>query len=207
LFDLSPLSTPGFQSTPTPNNKEHLMSNVIPLRSSSQAANAGLQPHPDASNPVAALVATIDKALGDTWSFDLVHHEVVGDETIVFASLVIDGKHRIGIGGTSVKGSLVDRLNAATLDALTRAGAWMGIAATTATVPQATPEPEPASPAEAGSRITRKQLDYAISLARDRGVARDKLAARCLAEFQRKPEYLSRAQASELIESLKKEAA
>ena len=111
------------------------------------------------------------------------------------------------VGGTSVKGTLVDRLNAATLDALTRAASWMGVATTTAIVPRATPEPEPANPADAGSRITRKQLDYAISLARDRGIARDKLAARCLAEFQRKPEYLTRAQASVLIESLKKEAA
>ena len=88
------------------------MTNVIPLRST-RTPDAGHAPVPDHVNPLAALVATIDKALGDTWSFDLVHHEVVGDETIVFAQLVIDGRHRIGIGGTSVKGTLVDRLNAA----------------------------------------------------------------------------------------------
>ena len=106
-----------------------------------------------------------------------------------------------------MKGTLVASLNAATLDALMRAAEWMGVAATVATTAQATPEAEAASPAEAGSRITRKQLDYAISLARDRGIPRDKLAARCLSEFRKKAEYLTRAEASTLIESLKKEAA
>jgi hypothetical protein len=182
------------------------MTNVIRLRTT-RTPDAGKMPASDAPNPVAALVATIDKALGDTWSFDLVHHEVVGDETIVFANLVVDGKHRIGIGGTSEKGTLVHRLNAATLDALTRAAGWMGIATAEAITPQAIPEPEAPGPAEAGTRITRKQLDYAISLARDRGIARDKLAARCLAEFKKKPEYLTRAEASVLIETLKQEAA
>jgi hypothetical protein len=83
----------------------------------------------------------------------------------------------------------------------------LGIASAVAITPQATPEPEAPSPADAGTRITRKQLDYAISLARDRGIARDKLGARCLSEFGKKPEYLTRAEASALIETLKKEAA
>jgi hypothetical protein len=159
-------------------------------------------------NPIAALIAVIDQALGENWSFDLVHHEVVGDETIVFARLVVDGRHRVGIGGTTRQGPLVDRLNDAALDALTRAAAWMGIqTAAPATTPQPTSEPVPTAPAESTARITRKQLDYAIGLARDRGIARDRLVATCLAEFGRKPEYLTRAEASTLIESLKKEAA
>ena len=45
------------------------------------------QPGPDPLNPIARLVQAIDKALGDKWSFDLVHHEVVGDETVVFTRL------------------------------------------------------------------------------------------------------------------------
>jgi hypothetical protein len=182
------------------------MTNVLTLPSA-RATDARQTSRPEPVTAVAALVAAIDKALGETWSFDLIHHEVVGDETIVFTKLIVDGRYRIGIGGTSEKGTLVDRLNAATLDALTCAAAWMGIETTAVTTQQATPEPEAPSPADAGTRITRKQLDYAISLARDRGIARDKLAARCLAEFKKKPEYLTRAEASTLIESLKKEAA
>ena len=184
------------------------MSNVIPLRTT-RAPDAGNAPASDPSNPVAVLVATIDKALGDTWSFDLVHHEVVGDETIVFANLVVDGRHRIGIGGTGGKGPLVARLNAATLDALTRAAAWMGIAVGIGSDVQqdaqdpGTTTPEPSS----GTRITRKQLDYLYSLARDRQIPRDRLAARCIEDFHKKPEFLTRTEASAVIESLKKEVA
>ena len=53
------------------------------------------------------------------------------------------------------------------------------------------------------TRITRKQLDYLYSLARDRQIPRDKLAASCLAEFRKKPEFLTKAEASQIIESLK----
>lgn len=181
-----------------------MSSNVIRMPAA-RPSDAGPSTAP--TNPVAALIAVIDQAIGENWSFDLVHHETVGDETIVFTRLIVDGRHRVGIGGTTRQGPLVDRLNDAALDALTRAAAWMGIeAATTATTPQPTPEPIPA-PAESTARITRKQLDYAIGLARDRGIARDRLVSTCLAEYGRKPEYLTRAQASALIESLKKEAA
>lgn len=184
------------------------MSNNVIRMPAARPSDAGPSPAP--TNPVATLIAAIDQSIGENWSFDLVHHETVGDETIVFTRLVVDGRHRVGIGGTTRQGPLVNRLNDAALDALTRAAAWMGIqtATSTATPQQPTPEPLPTTPAESTARISRRQLDYAISLARDRGVARDKLTSHCLAEFGRKPEYLTRAEASALIESLKnKEAA
>lgn len=181
-----------------------MSSNVIRMPAA-RTSDAGSSPAP--TNPVAALITVIDKALGENWSFDLVHHEVVGDETFVFTRLIVDGRHRIGIGGTTRQGPLVDRLNDAALDALTRAATWMGIPTATTAAPQPAPEPVPATPAESTARITRKQLDYAIGLARDRGIARDRLVSTCLAEYGRKPEYLTRAEASALIESLKKEAA
>ena len=181
------------------------MNNVTQL-STARQAEAGQQSRPAAANPIAALIAAIDKALGDKWSFDIVHHETVGDETVIFVKLLVDGRYRIGIGGTVEKGTLVHRLNAAAIDALARAAEWMGTAIIAAATTTTLTEPAPASPTEAASRITRKQLDYAISLARDRGIPRDKLAARCLSEFKKKPEYLTRNEASSLIESLKEVA-
>lgn len=108
------------------------MSNNIIRMPAARPSDAGQSPVP--TNPTSALIAAIDQALGDNWSFDLVHHETVGDETIVFARLIVDGRHRVGIGGTTRQGPLVDRLSEAALDALTRAAAWMGIpTATSAT--------------------------------------------------------------------------
>lgn len=171
-----------------------------------RTADPGHKSHPVPPTPVTTLVASIDRALGDKWSFDIVHHEVVGDETIVFIRLTVDGRSRVGVGGTSEKGTLVHRLNAAAVDALMRGAEWMGAAIIAASAAQPPAEPVLAGP-DATSRITRKQLDYALSLARDRGIPRDKLVARCLADFKKKPEYLTRTEASELIESLRKEAA
>lgn len=169
---------------------------------------------PDTGNPsqvhfpLPAVLAALDQATDGKWSSEVIRHEVVGNETVVIVRLIVDGRSHAAFGGTSEKGPLVQRLQSATLDALTRAAGWMGIqTAAPAITPQPAIEPVPATPAESTARITRKQLDYAISLARDRGIARDRLTSHCLAECGRKPEYLTRAEASALIESLKKEAA
>ena len=163
------------------------------------------QPEPLPVNPVAALITAIDKALGDKWSFDIVHHETVGDETIVFTKLTFDGRSRIGIGGTSEKGTLVHRLNAAAVDALARAAEWMGIDATVPSVQTASEPTRTPPPANDSTRITRKQLDYLYSLCRDRRVGRDDMAARCMKQFGKKPEYLTKNEASAVIEALKQE--
>ena len=177
------------------------MSNVTQL-SAARASEAGQKSRPDPSNPIAALIAAIDMALGDKWAFDIVHHEVAGDETVVFTRLVVDGRYRIGIGGTSEKGTLVHRLNAAALDALARAAEWMGVEVSTEAIPQNDTHAEPTR-SETGARITRKQLDYLYSLARERQITRDRVASRCLADFKKRPEYLTKNEASRIIEALK----
>jgi hypothetical protein len=90
-------------------------------------ADAGRHAATGTATDVTAMVAVINKSLGSAWSFDLIHHEIVGDETIVFTNVAIDGRHWIGIGSSLGNGTLVERLNAATLDALGRAAEWMEI--------------------------------------------------------------------------------
>jgi len=194
-----------------PNNKEIVMSNVTALPIARQSI-AGHQAHPEPVNPVAAIVSAIDKAIGDKWSIDILQHEVVGDETVILAKLIVDGKYRVAFGGTSEKGTLVERLNSAALDALTRAAEWMGIAVSeheqfaipaqqvqhgesSALSVVSTPDDQP-------TRLSRKQLDFIYSLARQQGIARDKVAERSLADFGRKAEFLSKQQASDFIKAL-----
>lgn len=165
---------------------------------------------PDTGNPsqvhfpLPAVLAALDQATDGKWSSEVIRHEVVGNETVVIVRLIVDGRSHAAFGGTSEKGPLVQRLQSATLDALTRAAGMMGIVV----APRPTDLPERTSgPAADTGRISRKQLDYALSLARDRGMPRDRLVARCVSEFKKKPEYLTRAEASELIETLRREAA
>jgi hypothetical protein len=179
------------------------MSNVTPLPTARQP-QAGQQFRPDPASSVSALVAAIDKAVGPSWSFDLIHHEVAGAETVVFTKLVVDGRYRIGIGGTTEKGSLVHRLNAATVDALACAAEWMGVAVATSATPHVPAPAQPTSDTQP-SRISRKQLDYLYSLARDRRISRDDMAGRCVKQFGKKPEYLTKTEASAVIEALRKE--
>ena len=188
------------------------MSNVSPFPAQRQPG-AGHALQPDAVSQVARLVHAIDKAVGDKWSFDIVHHEVAGDETVVFARLTIDGRSRVGVGGTAEMGSLEDRLTSATVDALYRAAAWMGIAvqdddksASSASQARQPVSQEPANP-EAGepTRLSRKQLDFISALGRSLHLTREQVAARSNEICGRKPELLSKAQASKLIEALKQE--
>jgi hypothetical protein len=187
------------------------MSNVTPLPTARQS-DAGHQSRPVISNPVATLVADIDKALGDNWSFDLVHHEVEGDETVVLAKLSVDGRYRVAFGGTTETGSLVHRLNTATVDALARAAEWMGVP-----VPgqdehaPAARTSRPASPAPASApadqpRLSRKQLDFIGALGRSLRLTREQVAGRCVEMFGRRPDQLTKSEASRLIELMKKEA-
>jgi hypothetical protein len=182
------------------------MSNISPFPAQRQH-DAGHAPQPDPVAPIARLVHAIDKAVGQNWSFDLVHHEVVGDETVVFAKLVVDGRSRVGVGGTGEKGTLVDRLTSATVDALYRAATWMGIAVQDDDKPvsaaaQANDDVSHDTAETTPQRLSRKQLDFIYSLARQQGIARDQVAARCLDDFGRKPEYLSKQQASDIIKAL-----
>jgi hypothetical protein len=71
------------------------MSNVSPFPAQRQH-DAGHAPQPDPVAPIARLVHAIDKAVGKNWSFDLVHHDTAGEETVVFARLIVDGRSRVG---------------------------------------------------------------------------------------------------------------
>jgi hypothetical protein len=96
--------TPGEAALPPPSNwrcrepeRTALSTNVIRIPSA-QPSDAGQSLVP--TNPVVALIAVIDPAIDENWSFDLVHHnhEVVGEEPIVFARLIVDGRNS-GSGG------------------------------------------------------------------------------------------------------------
>ena len=55
------------------------------------------------------------------------------------------------------------------------------------------------------ARLSRKQLDYIGSLSRSLHLTREQVAARSVEMFGRKPDQLSKSDASMLIEAMKKE--
>jgi len=164
-------------------------------------------------DPAEDIVARLDKETNGNWSFDVADNDVMGDEVVVLGRLTIGNVFRIGYGACSMNGStpMVTKLRMATMDALAQAAMLFGIRVVGDDVPAVERAPVTAErPTQAptggeGTRITRKQLDYLYALGRDRKIPRDRMAERCLSEFKKKPEYLTKAEASALIEALRGE--
>ena len=160
------------------------------------------------SNQDNCLINLLDQATDRKWSFSVEDHLVIDGQVIVLGKLTLDGVFRVAFGGCPSEGPgpLHEKLQAASMDSLVRCSALMGIV-------QDRPEPQPAHKPDNGNgaqekaRITRRQLDFAYMLGRDVGLSRDQMADRCLQNYQKKPEYLDRTEASSLIETMKKEKA
>ena len=131
---------------------------------------------------------------------------VLQGEVIVLGKLACDDIFRVAFGGCSSEGPgpLNEKLQAAAMDSLVRCSALMGIVQDQSE-PQPAHKPDNGNGSQEKARITRKQLDYAYMLGRDLGLSRDQLADRCLQTFGKKPEYLDRTEASNFIETMKKE--
>lgn len=157
----------------------------------------------------ARVVARLDEATHGHWTFEVDYYEVYEKETVVMGRLTLEDRVRVAFGGTQANGTtpMAERFRLASLDALVKAAALAGIVVTDpAPQTQASaplPETPVRTPTDGGGRISSKQLSYLYSLARDRGIPRDQVVARCLATYKKKPEYLSKAEASAVIEALK----
>jgi hypothetical protein len=166
---------------------------------------------PDPPLDTARVVARLDEATHGHWTFEVDYYEVFEKDLVVMGRLTVEDRIRVAFGGTQANGttSMAERFRLASLDALVKAAALAGIVVTDP-IPQA-PVATSTAPANdgsssAGGRISSKQLSYLLSLARDRQIPRDQLAARCLKQFEKKPEFLSKAEASTLIEELKEDS-
>jgi len=163
-----------------------------------------------------AVIARLNEACDDGWSFEVVEHQVLEDEVIVLAKLTADGVVKTAFGGTSITRdrdgrpvSIADDLKAAGSDALKKSASLLGVglelyggAAVEAPPPRTTTTtparvPAPASPSD---RLTGRQFSAIQSLARRHNIDRDHLTG-MLEERFKKTElgHLSRHQASTLL--------
>jgi hypothetical protein len=165
---------------------------------------------PDPPLDTARVVARLDEATHGHWTFEVDYYEVFEKDLVVMGRLTVEDRIRVAFGGTQVNGTtpMAERFRLASLDALVKAAALAGIVVADPILEtQVTTSTAPANDnSSASGRISSKQLSYLLSLARDRHIPRDQLAARCLKQFKKKPEYLSKAEASTLIEELKEDS-
>ncbi len=167
--------------------------------------------------PTFAVVERLIEAC-DAWSFEIVKHELVGDDMIVIGKLVADGVVKMAFGGATVtrnNGGFVvelgDTAKAAASDSLKKAASLLGVglelhrggapAQTSGT--HTRPAPAPVGTPGVGDRLTSRQLAAIHAAARRRGIGPVDLAA-MLVEITGKsePQQLTRREASAVIGEL-----
>jgi hypothetical protein len=165
---------------------------------------------------VTAVIQRLNEAC-DAWSFEIVSHQMEGDEVIVLGKLTADGVVKTAFGGASITTdqqgrvvSLADDYKAASSDALKKAASLLGVAlemyggqGNAASTTSTNPRPVRGSPEAVADRVTTKQLSALHSIFRRRGMSRTDVTALVTQRTGKSGlEQMSRAEASSLISEL-----
>ena len=167
-------------------------------------------------------IRRLNEAFDGKWSWTIVSREAMDGQVLVVGALDVGGMVKHAFGGsriTTKTGSaeainLADDFKAAGTDALKKACSLLGIGLDL----YAVNEPAGDAPSEQPvrryplrdvskdssepSRLTGKQLKAIYAIASSNGLSDPELKRQCKEEFGVMPEYLSKSDASQLIEKL-----
>lgn len=168
------------------------------------------------------VIARLNEAFDGNWDFTVKNFEVneARDEVLVVGRLTADGIAKMQFGASSItrsKGdnlpvSIADDLKAAATDALKKCATLFGVGLhlyqdkaghRTGTQPEQRPAPSVAgqqSTRQPVGRLSAKQHSYLLTLAREHGLTRREVDARCQARFSVVLDHVTKAEASLLIE-------
>lgn len=178
-----------------------------------------------------SVILRLNDALEGDWSFEVVNWEVIdeADEVIVLGKLCAGSITKMQIGSSKRKrhkqtGNLVslgDDVKAAASDALKKCATLLGVglhlyrseeAATHQTAQHSEPPPtrHPSAPRQqqqststtTGNRLTAKQKSLILKLAVEAGLSHPEITQHCQETYGRTVDFLSKADASKLIENL-----
>ncbi|MFO0675332.1 MAG: Rad52/Rad22 family DNA repair protein [Polyangiaceae bacterium] len=162
-----------------------------------------------------AVIARLNEVC-ETWSYEILRHEILDNEVIVCGKLTADGVSKMAFGTSAITRdrdgqaiSVGDDLKSASSDALKKSATLLGVglhlygagAPAAASPNPATTTPRP--PTAPDERITSKQLGAVQSIARRKNIDRDDLAARLGERFGKAElQHLSKREASTLLSEL-----
>ena len=169
-------------------------------------------------------VRRLNEVFGIAWSFEILLHEVQEKEVLVLGKLNTNGFVRMAFGGSQVTRaketgetvSIADDLKAAATDAFKKACSFLGLGlhlyaggSQGQGVNQFTPqgdEKQTTKPnngnGNGSSRLSSKQLSYILSLGQEKGMNYPAIKAKTMEIFGRVPEFLTKAEASTVIQEL-----
>ena len=134
---------------------------------------------------VAAVITRLNEAC-ESWSFEIVSHEVQDGEAIVLGKLTADGVIKCAFGGTGITldksgevMSVADDLKAASSDSLKKCASLLGVGLELyGGQPAHEPErPKTLPSVPLGDRLTTRQLAAIHGASRRRGLSRENLVA------------------------------
>lgn len=177
-----------------------------------------------------AVIQRLNEALEGAWSFEIVEYHVHQElgEVLVLGRLIAEGLVKTQFGSSKLTlhretiepVCLGDDLKAAATDALKKAATLLGVGLylyggqkqenngeaesnkPEGSIASRNPVAKTDNRSTTGGRLTAKQLQLVHKLAGERRVSRTELTQHCQDRYGRAPDFLTKAQASKLIDEL-----
>ncbi len=162
---------------------------------------------------VSAVIARLNDAFEADWSFEVDKYEVREEEVVVLGKLTACGITKMQFGSSEIDKddtgkvlSVGDCLKAAASASIRKSATLFGIGLylfedrkpQSKQLPENTPPP-----ANLGDgRLTNKQLAAIYAISKAKGFSRQEVEKKILETYSKKPDYLTKDQASALIEEL-----
>jgi hypothetical protein len=164
----------------------------------------------------ATVIQRLNEALDCDWTFEVIEHRVDEQEVLVLGRLSHGGISKMQFGRSTITRtksdesvvSLGDDLKAAATDALKKCATLLGVGLflyvdTTAKAPPPPSTAQPAASASNGNgRITARQLAAIFAIGRTKGMHNREIRAFTQAAFSKVPDFLTRQEASTIIQQL-----
>ena len=173
----------------------------------------------------ATVIQRLNDALESEWTFEVVDHQIHEQEVFVLGKLSQNGIVKMQFGksaitrsrATNAVVSLGDDLKAAATDALKKCATLFGVGLHLYfDVPAPTPgngatakssSPQPSAADNGHGRISARQLSAIFGIARAKGMSNKDVRAYTQEVFSKLPDFLTRQEASVIIDQLQRETA
>ena len=155
------------------------------------------------------VIKRLNDAFEGSWSFQVISHEVQGDEVIVLGKLKADGITKTQFGSSRVtrnaEGEIVslgDDFKAASTDALKKTATLLGVGLHL--YDSSKNNRKNGNTRGDNGRLTNAQLKAIYTIAHSQDMPNERIKQMCRERFDRTPDFLTKVQASQLIRDLNK---
>ncbi len=161
-----------------------------------------------------AYIKRLNEAFNGQWSFEIISHEVSEHQVLVVGKLSADSIVKMSFGCSTITknsetGEIVsigDDLKAAATDALKKAASFLGVGLHLYEGQEAkTKVPGNGNGNENGNGVglTSRQLAAIYAIAKSKEMSKDDVQRMTVQIFDRVPDFLTKSQASDIIQNLK----